>query len=519
MIEIWPHIQQILQKRLTPGLFKVWITPLAAEVSGKEIRLTAPNDFVASWVRDRLLDDITAAAAEVMSLSQNDLSATGEMPVVTVCASKTPQQAPARTLTQAGVLPLNQADHAEAAFGAKTVADWRICDAGEVANGFAASGERFGVAGGTQYSMTQQAGFAETRQMSLPISQPLVSRVVDWRFDFESFVVGPSNNLAFAASQGITRSSQSADTLFLSSGPGLGKTHLMQAVGNELCRSSNRSRVRVEYLTAEEFGTRLIAALKSREVDRFKARYRDVDLLLLEDVHFLQGKERMQDEVLATIKALQSRGSRVVLSSSFAPRDLKELDSQLVSRFCSGFLAAIERPDFATRRDILRRKASQYQVTLPDNVTDLLAENIRADVRQIESCLHNLILKARILNQQISMNIAWEVISQYASHETVMDMESIVRCVCNGFDLSPSQLNSRSRRRELVVARNTVFYLARKHTDMSLKDIGDHFNRKHSTVLKGITNLEREMSRETPIGRQVASTVALIERNGRVLYT
>lgn len=534
MIEIWAHIQQILQKRLSPGLFKVWITPLAAEVVGKEIRLTAPNDFVASWVRDRLLDDISAAAAEAMGLSQDDLSATVERPVVSVCASKTPQKAPARTAVRSGgageLLPglaqqadqAGQTDHvgqSNAVFGAGVAAEVGSCDSYGTAFGSAVPGQRFSGAGGTQYPMAQQAGFAQARQMSLPISQPLVSKVIDWRFDFESFVVGPSNNLAFAASQGITRSSLSADTLFLSSGPGLGKTHLMQAVGNELCRSSNRSRVRVEYLTAEEFGTRLIAALKSREVDRFKARYRDVDLLLLEDVHFLQGKERMQDEVLATIKALQSRGSRVVLSSSFAPRDLKELDNQLVSRFCSGFLAAIERPDFATRRDILRRKASQYQVTLPDNVTDLLAENIRTDVRQIESCLHNLILKARILNQQISMNIAWEVISQYASHETIMDMDSIIRCVCNGFDLSPSQLNSRSRRRELVVARNTVFYLARKHTDMSLKDIGDHFNRKHSTVLKGITNLEREMSRETPIGRQVSSTVAMIERNGRVLYT
>lgn len=473
MIEIWPHIQQILQKRLNPGLFKVWITPLSAEVADHTIRLTAPNEFVAAWVRDRLLDDITAAASEVL----------GKAASVSVAASKTPQKAPARRKSIADV----------------TGATEQTCS------------------GPLTPSSGVYAGSVVNQQIALPISQPLVSKAIDWRFDFDSFVVGPCNNLAFAASQGITRSSLSADTLFLSSGPGLGKTHLMQAVGSELCRQSNRTNVRVEYLTAEEFATRLIASLKSREVDRFKARYRDVDLLLLEDVHFLQGKERMQDEVLATIKALQSRGSRVVLSSSFAPRDLKELDSQLVSRFCSGFLAIIDKPDFETRRDILRRKAKQYQVHLPDNVTDLLAENIRADVRQIESCLHNLILKARILNQQISMNIAWEVISHYASHETVMDMESIIRCVCNGFDLSPTQLNSRSRRHELVVARNTVFFLARKHTDLSLKDIGEHFNRTHSTVLKGITNLEREMSKETPLGRQVTNTVAMIERNGRIV--
>ena len=125
------------------------------------------------------------------------------------------------------------------------------------------------------------------------------------------------------------------------------------------------------------------------------SRYRDIDLLLLEDIHFLQGKERMQDEVLATIKSLQSRGSRVVLSSSFAPRDLKDVDNQLVSRFCSGFLAVIDKPDFETRRDILCKKARLYQVDLPENVTDLLAENIHSDVRQIEICdLYELAAKS-----------------------------------------------------------------------------------------------------------------------------
>ncbi len=466
MTDIWAHIQQILQSKMNPGLFKVWISPLSAEVDGQNICLTASNEFVAAWVRDRLLGEITEAAAEAM----------GNTPTIRVVASKVPQRIPVRRAQPAA--PQNTRASKNAA-------------------------------GPLIYTAPQQ--------VPLPMdSQPLVSRAIDWRFDFDSFVVGRCNDLAFAASQGISRASFSTDTLFLSSGPGLGKTHLMQAVGSELCRTSNRSRLRVEYLTAEEFATRLITALKSRDVERFKARYRDVDLLLLEDVHFLQGKERMQDEVLATVKALQSRGSRVVLSSSFAPRDLKEVDSQLVSRFCSGLIACIDKPDLNTRRDILRSKANQYHVNLPENVTELLAENIRTDVRQIESCLHNLILKARLLNQQISMDIAWDVISHYATQETIMDMDSIIRCVCQGFDLSPSQLNSRSRRKELVVARNTVFYLARKHTDMSLKDIGNFFNRTHSTVLKGITNLEREMSRETPTGRQVSNAVSMVERNGRV---
>ena len=471
MIDIWGQIREILQESLNPGIFKVWISPLHADVDGTTIRLTASNDFVASWVRERLMGDIVGAATTVL----------GERPTITVVAGGTKPKAHAASKVSAPKT-------APASAPSKPV-------------------EAPSVILGADARAVQQA---------LPVERPLVSKTIDWRFDFDSFVVGPSNDLAFAASQGITRESLACSTLFLSSAPGLGKTHLMQAVGGQLCKRSNRANPRVEYLTAEEFATGLVTSLKHRDTERFKARYRDVDLLLLEDIHFLQGKERMQDEVLATIKSLQSRGSRVVLSSSFAPRDLKDVDNQLVSRFCSGFLAVIDKPDFATRRDILCKKANLYQVDLPENVTDLLAENIHSDVRQIESCLHNLILKARILNEQISMDMAWDVIGHYAAHDPVMNMDSIVRCVCSCFGLSYDQLNSRSRKRELVTARNTIFYLARKHTDLSLKQIGVQFNRRHSTVLKGITNLEREMSRSTPTGRQVSNTVKMIEKNGRI---
>ena len=491
MISIWGQIQNILEKSLNPGLFKVWISPLAAEVRDDVLRLVAPNEFVAAWVRDRLLDDIVQAATAVL----------GSAPTVVVEAAA-PGSAPR---------PL-RAGRADAPAAGAVADGGAHDDAPLAAPAVHVARAAQGVAARTA------SGAAQPSQLGLPLDMPASTRALNWRFSFDSFVVGPNNELAYAASRGISRESLSADTLFLSSGPGLGKTHLMQAVGHALCGVSNRATPRVEYLTAEEFATRLIAALKAREVDRFKARYRDVDVLLLEDVHFLQGKERMQDEVLATVKALKSRGSRVVLSSSFAPRDLKNLDTQLVSRFCSGFLAHIDKPGFETRRRILCEKARLHQVMLPDNVTDLLADRIRSDVRQIESCLHNLVLKAKLLNRQISMEMAWEVLGHYAQQEVVMDFEGIVRKVCEGFGISPQQLNSRSRKREFVVARNSVFYLARKHTELSLKEIGDRFSRRHSTVLKGITSIEREMSRETPLGRQVSNTLSLIERNGRITY-
>lgn len=483
MTSIWGQIQNILQNTLAPGLFKVWISPLAGEVDGSTLRVEAPNEFVAGWVRDRLIDDIRSAA----------LSVIGGTPEVVVAASATP---PASAVTASCPRPA-LVGSASARVAATSVPPLQPS--------------------AVQARATTAQPSRAPEQLGLPLDWAPAPRTRNnWRFSFDDFVVGPNNELACAAARGMCRDGLMTDTLFLSSGPGLGKTHLLHAVGRSLCESSNRSNPTVAYLTAEEFASRLIAALKARDVERFKARYRDVDVLLLEDVHFLQGKEKMQDEVLATIKALQSRGSRIVLSSSFAARDLKNVDNQLVSRFCSGFLAGIEKPDFDTRRRILREKARIYQVMLPDNVTDLLAERISSDVRQIESCLHNLILKAKLLNRQISMEMAWDIIGNYAQADSALDFDGIVSMVCEGFGLSPEQLNSRSRKREYVVARNAAYLLARKHTDLSLKEIGDRFNRRHSTVLKGITALEREINRETPLGRQVANTLSLLERNGRI---
>jgi len=337
-----------------------------------------------------------------------------------------------------------------------------------------------------------------------------------WRFSFEDFVVGPSNEMAYAAAKGLCADLASAGTLFVSAASGLGKTHLVQAVGKCLSEENIRTRCKICYLTAEEFASCFVTALKARDVEGFKTRLRKSDVLLLEDVHFLQHKGKMQEEALALIKSLQSRGSRLVLTSSFAPRDLRHMDCQLVSLFCAGLLAHMASPTLETRRCILREKARIHQVMLPEPVSELLATRITSDVRQLESCLNNLIFKARLLNRQISLDMALEVIDQYVETRCELDMAAIVRLVCDSFKLSEIQLTSRSRKGVHVQARSTIYYLARKHTRLSLQEIGDCFHRRHSSVIKGISFFEREMQRESALGRQLAHAVALVERNAGV---
>ncbi|MDR2695212.1 MAG: chromosomal replication initiator protein DnaA [Deltaproteobacteria bacterium] len=334
-----------------------------------------------------------------------------------------------------------------------------------------------------------------------------------WRFSFEDFVVGPSNEMAYAAAKGLCADMAGAETLFVSAASGLGKTHLVQAVGKYLSAEDARARCRICYLTAEEFASRFVTALKARDVEGFKAGLRQSDVLLLEDVHFLQNKGKMQEEALALIKSLQSRGGRLVLTSSFAPRELRHMDGQLVSLFCAGLLAHIACPTLETRRCILREKARVHQVLLPEPVAELLATRITSDVRRLESCLHNLIFKARLLNRQICLDMALEMIGQYAETQRELDMPAIIRLVCDSFRLSETQLASRSRKSEYVQARNTAYYLARKHTRLSLQEIGDRFHRRHSSVIKGISVFEREMQRGSALGRQLAHAAALVERN------
>ncbi len=495
MNSAWSRISSLLQQRLDPGHYKVWIAPLMGRRAENEYVVHALNDFVAGFVRSRMVTAIQEAVAEVLGeplplrVTAEPLPAAGE-----IASSPQRQQ----------FSPQREPEGAEKSTSAVAA----LVSAGNRGpNAFVSSAPL-------------TAACAAPGQHALPLhyaEQPPGVTARSWRHSFDDFVVGPSNEMAFAASRSMCREGKWADVLFLSSASGLGKTHLMQAAGQQLCRVCNRRIPRVEYSTAEEFTNRLVMAFKSNDTDRFKARYRDVDVLLLEDVHFFQGKEKMQDELLATLKTLQDRGSKIIFSSSFLPREMRGISDPLLSRLGSGFLATIEKPGRDTRKRIFQEKAKLHQVLLPDDVSDFLAESIESDVRQIESCLQNLVLKAKILKTGITMQLAWEAVRHYTSCEKRLDLERIVKYVCQGYGISLEQIHSKSRKQDMVVARNTVFYLARKHTALSLQEIGGRFNRSHSTVIKGITTLEREISRETSLGRQMAGAIALIERTGGII--
>lgn len=483
MQEQWQKISENLKDALNPGIFKVWIHPLDARVEGNSLYLAAPSEYVARWLRDRMQDTLRAAAAPVLQVAPETVDIRISCQSAAPAASDTaaPHAASASPLTDA--LPLQE--------------------------------ERAPLSSRPQPAPPAQPAW-QPSQCSLPLSAPSLrprSRQ-RWRFSFEDLVIGPCNAMAVAAAKDICHDGGCVETLFVSSASGLGKTHIMQSVGRAVQEQGGQARL--AYLSAEDLASRYVAALRSNDVESFRARLRDLDVLLLEDVHFLQGKEKMQDMVLTVIKSLQDRGGRAIFSSSFSPRELEKLDSQLVSHFCSGIVSPLERPDAEMCRHILERKAKSFQVLLPDEVCDLLAGRLQGDVRQLESCLKSLVFKARMLNCGLNPELALEVLQQYATVDCGPDFSAIVRLVCESYGLNERQLASRSHKQQYVLARNTIYYLARKHTDLSLKEIGERFNRRHSTVIKGITSLEREIANESRVGRQISRAMELIERNAGI---
>ena len=499
MDTVWTDICAHLRQQIDTGQYKVWIAPLAGYRVGNELVLHARSDFVAGFVRERFQRLISDAASAVLEKA---------LSVRVTC-----DPVPADRQVKSGDTAVDGEPEAYAdnKVHATPVS---VQEPSSVPVSFLPTPRSEAA---PQSGAFPRPGVSE-RQMELPLRMPEFSLSVrSWRHSFDEFVVGPSNELAFAASRSMCHNPKGADLLFLSSSAGLGKTHLMQAVGQQLYRDCNSRMPRIEYLTAEEFTSQLVMAFKTNDTDRFKARYRDVEVLLLEDVHFLQGKEKMQEELLSTLKALQDRGSKIIFSSSFLPRELSGMSDQLLSRLSSGLLAAIDRPDKQTRKRIFKEKANSNHVLLSEDVSDFLADTIQSDVRQIESCLQNLILKAKLLKTDITMQLAWEAVQHYSPCKKSLDLENIIAYISQGYGVSTEQLRSKSRKREYVTARNTVFFLARKHTELSLGEIGTAFNRSHSTVIKGITTLEREISRESSIGRQMASAIALIERTGGII--
>jgi chromosomal replication initiator protein len=320
-------------------------------------------------------------------------------------------------------------------------------------------------------------------------SPPLFNR----RFTFDQFVIGGCNRFAHAASMAVaTGQHLFQPCVYLLSETGLGKSHLSHAVGNYL--QSKKPDVRVHYVTAEQFANEMIFSLKRDCIEAFKQKYRSrCDVLIMEKIEFLSGKAKIQNEVVYTMDELLDRGKHILCTGSAHPKDIPSLNNELRSRLGGVLVAPIDPPDFKTRFEIVRRRASCEDVQVSDKVMEFLAGTIKRDVRQLESCILATIAKSRALSLPITIDLAEEVTKTLQDHLPKLTVEYIQQQVCESFRISPEELKSNCRRKELATARKIGMYLCRNYTSESLVSIGKAFGRAHSSVLYSINSLNHEL--------------------------
>jgi len=354
--------------------------------------------------------------------------------------------------------------------------------------------------------LLESAPFALDPQRPLPSLNfcPYSGRYLRKDFTFDQFVVGENNDFAYSASLSMaSRKSNVQNSLYLLSQTGMGKSHLSQAIGHHILQQFPGDRV--FYITAEDFANEMVHSLRQGSIVTFKEKYRQrCDVLLLEDIHFLSGKERTQVELALTLDTLFDAGKKLIFTSSYLPSDIPKMDGKLTSRFSSGLISSIESPGFRTRVRILKQKCQAQGYHIADEVIDYLADELQDNVRQLESGLHSVHTKASLLGVPASRELAASVVRNIASQKKRITIEVIKRLVCSHFKISTAEIASRSRKQAVVRPRQIAFYLARNYTDQPLQAIGKSFNRYHATVLHSIGIIERGIKENSAMQQQVA---------------
>ena len=318
------------------------------------------------------------------------------------------------------------------------------------------------------------------------------------RYNFDTFIVGSNNRFAQSACLAVAESpGNTYNPLFLYGGSGLGKTHLMQSIGNYILEVSPKTRVL--YVTSEQFTTDVIESIRSGNASsmaRVRDKYRTVDVLLLDDIQFIIGKESTQEEFFHTFNELHQSGKQIVISSDRPPKEMETLDERFRSRFEWGLIADIQPPSYETRMAILRKNVESTGVKFEDDVLEYIASNIKSNVRELEGAVNKIIMFSKLNNVDLNLENAKEALKDMVYHDKAGSLtpERIMSAVCDHYGVRTASILSKKKDNEIVIPRHVIMYLLRTYTDMTLKDIARFIGRKdHSTVIHGVDNVRENI--------------------------
>lgn len=474
-VELWQQCVELLREELPAQQFNTWIRPLQVEAEGDELRVYAPNRFVLDWVNEKYLGRLLEllgehgngiAPALSLLIGSRRSSAPRAAPNAPLAASVAASQAQQAAQVTAVAAPPAQAP----APAAPQVED-------------APSRDSFDSMGENNVVVAPPSSRSEQRTVQVEGALKHTS-YLNRTFTFENFVEGKSNQLARAAAWQVADNPKHGyNPLFLYGGVGLGKTHLMHAVGNHLLKKNPNAKV--VYLHSERFVADMVKALQLNAINEFKRFYRSVDALLIDDIQFFARKERSQEEFFHTFNALLEGGQQVILTSDRYPKEIEGLEERLKSRFGWGLTVAVEPPELETRVAILMKKADQAKVDLPHDAAFFIAQRIRSNVRELEGALKRVIAHSHFMGRDITIELIRESLKDLlALQDKLVSVDNIQRTVAEYYKIKISDLLSKRRSRSVARPRQVAMALSKELTNHSLPEIGDVFGgRDHTTVL------------------------------------
>lgn len=360
----------------------------------------------------------------------------------------------------------------------------------------------------TQQTITPSTNIPHTNPFPSPAlrNNPTQSAIpLNPKYIFETFVVGPSNEIAHAACRAVVeKPGEAYNPLFIYGGVGLGKTHLLQAVGNNLLQKNPS--FRILYVSSEKFLNEFVESLRKHTTQQFKKNYRDVDMLIIDDVQFLAGKDKTQDELFHTFNFLHSQNKQVILSSDRPPSAISALQERLSSRLSAGMIADIKKPDYETRLAILEEKASLKSINIEAEALEFIAKNIQSNVRELEGALNRVVAHSELYNKRVTADYTKKVLHDLLdqSQRKSINTKQIIETVSVYYNLTPDEICGKRRNKEIVRPRQIAMYLLRKESNMSFPSIGEYFGgRDHTTAMHACEKIEKLIEHDEELTQEI----------------